>query len=337
MKKSLFNFVTFSDDRFGRKNGLYAETQKKISLFLDCFFGMKHFDFKYEDLINTAFFKNHEILLSNTDAARNGRAYKPWAILTALNNLQDGEFLIYSDCSPEMWNLDNYDFLRNGKIHIDVLAGLTLQNGGLFSTFVKWDTRNIPQGGLGIHTHDNFTLNRCIDYMGMQKYRNSFMHASGIMCFQKTPAIMDFVRSWLHYNCIDECSALGLSHIPNDYSFWDAEENFKMGHRHDQSISGLLINNYGYKLCDIVHKDELNIPTHNFLNFCRVGYNYQFIDSNYNPAPERKIKKGTKVINSAGQMLTVFEIRPENGIEWLIVGLHRESCYRTTEEELTIK
>lgn len=332
-----FNFVTISDDRFGRKNGLYKITQDKIDEVLKVYFVIeKHFSFQYEDLLQTDFFQHNKNLLSNIDAARNGRTYKPWAILTALQNIQEGEFLIYSDCSPEMWNLNDLSFI-NDKINLDILAELTSQNGGLFSTFVKWDTRNIPRGGLGIHTHDNFTLNRCIEYMGMQKYKNSFMHASGIMCFQKTDAILDFVKTWLYYNCIDECSALGKAEIENDYSFWDAEENFKMGHRHDQSVSGLLINEGGYKLCDIVHPDELSIPTHNFMNFCRIGYSYQFIDPNCNTEPERKIKKGTKVFNSAGQELTVFEIRPEKGVEWLIVGFHRESCYRTVETELTLK
>lgn len=329
---------TISDDRFGRKEGLYQITQDKVeSIFKsNSNFGITEFiSMKWEDIECSDFYKTHKVLLNNIDAARNGRAYKPYAISEGLKRINQGDYLIYTDCSPEMWGMpDGYQI--GPEYNLDVIKNLCTSNNGILSAFVKWDTRNIPNGGLGIHTHENFTTDRCMRVMGAEKYSRSFMHASGMMVIQKLPHTINFINEWLHYNCIDECASLGNINIPGDYSYWDfSEEYTKMGHRHDQSISGLLINKMNGKLIDIIY-DTNGLHTYNFLNFCRTDKSYEFIDSNNNPDTDKRIKKGlNNVMNSAGVVLSVFEFRPENGIEWIIVGPHRESCYRTTADKLT--
>jgi hypothetical protein len=328
---------TVSDDRFGRKEGLYQVTQDKIEfIFKNNSFGITDIlSLKWNDIELSNFFKENKSLLSNPDAARNGRAYKPYAISEGLKKINQGDFLIYTDCSPEMWNMQN-EFIISQDYNIDVIKNLCINNNGILSAFVKWDTRNISAGSLGIHTHENFTTDLCMHVMGLQQYSKSFMHASGMMVIQKLPHTISFVEEWLHYNCIDKCACLGRTEIPGDYSYWDfSEEYTKMGHRHDQSISGLLINKMNGSLIDIIY-DTRGLHTYNFLNFCRLGKEYQFINSNFNPDQEKRIKKGiNNVKNSAGIVLSVFEFRPENGIEWIIVGPHRESCYRTTADKLT--
>ncbi len=287
----------------------------------------------FEDICKTEFYKQNKTLLDNKDAARNGRAYKPFVILEELKKVQDGDFVIYNDCSPEMW-FDN--MACDGYYDTNKLKQLCIQNGGVLSGFVKWDTRNIPKNGLGIHTHENFTTSRCIKRMGLEKYTRSFMHASGFLVLQKIPRTMEFMQEWLYWNLIDECSCLGRHDIPNDYSYWDFNEEFKkMGHRHDQSVSGLLINKYGYKLIDIIYNTPFH--TYNFLNFCKRNVDYVFIDSNINPEADRRLKKGDTVYNAQGTELKIFEFAPKDGIEWIHVGQHRESCYATTESELTTK
>jgi hypothetical protein len=327
---------TVSDDRFGRKEGLYQVTQDKVeSVFKNNpSFGITHFlSMKWDDIERSAFYKSNKALLSDPDASRNGRAYKPYAIWEGLKQIDHGDFLIYSDCSPEMWNKQNNDEYFSGR-NLQTLKDLCTSNNGILSAFVKWDTRLIPTGGLGIHTHENFTTDRCMRVMGLEKYSRSFMHASGMFVIQKQNHTCEFVRDWLHFNCIDECASLGRIDVPGDYSYWDHMEEFtKMGHRHDQSISGLLINALGNKLVDIVYS---SLHSYNFLNWCDPDHNYSFIDSNHNPETERRFKKGiNNVKNSAGTILSIFEFRPENGIEWIIVGQHRESCYRTTADKLT--
>lgn len=327
--------VTVSDDRFGRKNGAYAATQDKITNFINSnpHLNIYHHPWTFESISKTDFYSKNKTLLDNTDAARNGRAYKPFVILESLKTISAGDFVIYNDCSPEMW----YDSMAiDGYYDTNKLKLLCEQNDGILSAFVKWDTREIPIHGLGIHTHKNFTTTRCIKRMELEHHTRSFMHASGFMCIQKSAKTMQFIEEWLHYNLIDECACLGRHDIPNDYSYWDFNEEFtKMGHRHDQSVSGLLINKYGYKLIDIIYNTPFH--TYNFLNFCKRNVNYKFIDPNNNPDTTRRIEKGDTVINAQGTELKVFEFCPKDGIEWIHVGLHRESLYKTTAAELTLK
>lgn len=325
--------VTVSDDRLGRKGGKYEETQNKICDFFHSNpdLGVECISYTFEDIQKTSTYKHNTALFDNIDAARNGRAYKPLAIIEAINHVQEGDYLIYSDCSPELW--DRLPLWKH-SFDISVITELCNRNDGILSAFVKWDTRNILPGHLGIHTHDNFTTDACIERMGLDHLRYTYMHASGMMVFKKTFKTMAFLKEWMKYNLIDECASLGRSDIANDYSFWEAEQKYKLGHRHDQSISGLLINKYGYKLVDMPYFTDLN--PHNFLNYCRVGHNYSFIDPLIYKEKKR-VRKGDKVVNSKGIELTVFEIRNVGGEEKLIVGLHRESTYATSETEITIK
>jgi hypothetical protein len=164
--------------------------------------------------------------------------------------------------------------------------------------------------------------------MGLDRFAHSLMPASGMLVFKKSAKIEALVDEWLKWCCDPECSCLGDPTIPNDYSYWDqAEDRFKMGHRSDQSVLGLLICRDGYKIA--MPPKYLNIPHHNFLQFCRIGVEYPFIDPNNNPDKEIRLKKGDKVINEAGVILTIFEIWQENNEEILVVGPHRESCYKT--------
>lgn len=330
----MIKLVTVSDDRFGRKGGKYEETQEKIKTFFEQNreFGIDSvLSYTWNDVVKNDIYQYHKTILDNIDAARNGRAYKPMAIMEALESVNENDYVIYSDCSPEMW--DRLPFWQY-QFDISVITDLCDKNGGVLSAFVKWDTRTILQGHLGIHTHDNFTTDRCMKVMGLENLRYTYMHASGMMVFKKTAKTIAFVNEWLKYNFIDECASLGSASIENDYSFWDKEENYKMGHRHDQSISGLLINKYGYKLVDMPYFHDLN--PHNFINYCRVGHTYNFIDPLVYKEKKR-VRKGDKVINSKGVELSVFEIRNEGGEEKLIVGLHRESTYAAIESELKIK
>jgi hypothetical protein len=277
----------------------------------------------------STFYKENEILLSNKDAAKNGRAYKPYVIKEALDQLADGDFLIYTDCSPEMWDSVPTD---DGLYKIHVLQDLCNFNNGILTCFVRWDTRPIVNNGLGIHTHRNFTTDRCIIKMGARQWEDSYMHASGMIVLQKNTLSKMFVEEWLHFNLDPDCCALGNPNIEDDYSYWDEyEKRYKMGHRHDQSISGILLNFHNPKLID-TPKTEIN--PYNFLNYCKIGADYNFIDSNTLP-PKRRIKKGMDVLNYAGIKLRVFEIWPSaNGLEKIIVGRHRESAYQTTEDKL---
>lgn len=320
--------VTVSDDRFGRKDGKYEETQttidiifKKINFRID-----KHLSFNIQTILKSKYLTDKQkVLLNNKDAAINGRIYKPLTILNTLDTLDEGDFLIYNDCSPELWNLNNYNF---DDFDIEIIKDLCIRNNDILTAFVKWsDEKILGQGNLGKHTHKNFTLDRCMNKMNMSFYEDCYMHASGMWCIRKTEETTRFIRNWLYYNSIDECCSLGWSHIETDDSFWKEENSHKMGHRHDQSISGLLLNSIGQNFVDIIYND---LHPYNFLNFCRKGINYKFISGN------PKIIVGDKVENKAGSIMRVWRIDIENNKERFIVGQLEESCYGTSRENLKL-
>ena len=110
--------VTVSDDRFGRKGGIYQKTQKKIERFFKSRpeFGIDDYlMLKWSDIVKTEFYKNNKNFLSWMNPNINGLAYKPYAILEGLKKINDNDFLIYNDCSPELWKF-NEDYYLDPKI-----------------------------------------------------------------------------------------------------------------------------------------------------------------------------------------------------------------------------
>ncbi len=329
--------VTVSDDRFGRKDGQYATTQRKIQKIFENNpdFGINHFlMMTWDDIVQTPFYEANQVLLDNKDASKNGRAYKPYAISRGLSSLQDGDFLVYTDCSPEIWKMGE-DFKIPTNYELQILQDLCESNANFLTAFVKWDTRPLKENDLGIHTHENFTLDLCMETMGLRQFYKSFMPASGMIVIEKNARTEALVDEWLKWCCDDRCSTLGKKEDPNDWSYWDKEQWLKLGCRHDQSILGLLLCQHG---CSLVVPDlhPAGIPNHNPLRYCRTDLTYQFMDPNNNPDKERRIRKGDKVVNSAGTELTVFEIRYKTEAEYYLVGLHPESMYMTTADKLTL-
>ena len=274
-------FVTVSDDRSGRKGGKYSETQDKVlNLFKNnSTFGITDFHFwKWKDIKDSEFYMGNKKMLDHIDPAMNGRCYKPFAISEAMKSVDDGDFVIYNDISPEWWReWDPEQRIHPRNYKLDVIKNLCVQNGGILTSDVTW----YSNGTIADHTHENFTLERCIDKMGMQDYKYSLQHASGMIVLQKSKKSMDFVNEWLYWNLIDECASLGSVEndpvLPEDgiSEYWHEEvtKYGKIGHRHDQSISGLLINKMGNKLVN-------NLQNYNFLSFCKVDFPYTFTESN---------------------------------------------------------
>jgi len=329
IKKEKVLLVTVSDDRFGRKGGEYEKTQAKIEHIFkrNPSFGITDFFMlKWPDIEGSQFFEDNKLLLSHKDAGKNGRAYKPYAISEALKSLEIGDYIIYTDCSPEMWNMPQGFHMSKEVYDIEVLKDLCKNNDNILTCFVKWKDKKLEQGELGLHKHKYFTLNRCMDKMGLRFYEDGYQHASGMMVIRKTEETVEFVDEWLKWNLIDECCALGPV-TDNTDSYWKEEHDFKLGHRHDQSISGLLLNRKNQKLVDIIYN---TISPYNFMQYARVGEEYSFIES----LPE--VKQGDKVMNKKGIELEVFRIDIENGKKRYIVGQLEESCYGCAREDLKL-
>ena len=288
----MIHFCTVADDRYGRKKGMYASTQKKIyerlsSMQLDI---DKFTMWQWKDIQASSHYKNFKSMLDNPDPARNGRLYKPLLIKSVIEEVPMGGYVIYNDVSPEMWQ----NFFAIGDINDDyfsakVLAALCDSNNGIFTLHTWYD--DPPRGNwtvdlLGHHTHDNFTNESCIRIMKAEKYRHSMQHCTGLVVVKKTPDTLDFLDEWIFYNSMPECGGLGVERDPSsDFSLCPSK---KLGHRHDQSVSGILINKRNGNICKkLGNRQLLPINEHNFLNFCQKNTPYHFIDSNVSPEPHK--------------------------------------------------
>jgi len=317
--------VSVSDDRQGRKGGVYRQTQKFMSNILSGF--IDHWDYTFDDCIKLSEIKTP--LMLHIDAGMNGRWYKPFAIKDALSKINYGDFLIYNDCSPELWNNVN----DVSSFDLGVIAELTESNNDILTCFVKWDSESIPKNGLGMHIHRYFTTDLCMEAMDLMEYANSFQHASGMICIRKTKDTVQFVDDWLYWNIIPECASLGDPETNTDM-FWQMESDRKIGHRHDQSISGLLLNSRNANLIDILYNE---INPFNFLQFCRVGQEYSFINSNTPIEPRMDMSKvfirvGSNVQLESGRIVRVWGV---NGNE-IKVGQFEESCWIEDRNKLRL-
>lgn len=324
--------VTVSDDRFGWKGGKYKETQDRISEFF------KNSDFEidlamwdFEMVKETEFYNEcivhgktlesdvlHPLngslvlekgmvfpdkkLLDFLDPSHNGRVYKPLAIKKELDKLNDGDYLIYNDCSPELWEYFLSDpSVNKDDFDLNIIRGLCDINGDILTAHVRWNHREHVKNGIpGCHTHENFTTERCMQEMGMQQYRHSLQHASGMIVLKKSPTSVKFVEDWLYWNSNIYCAGLGPEWDP---LFWLNEvlQFGKVGHRHDQSISGLLLNAMNKRLVQSLDHYERPYNTHpyNFLFFCKRGHDYKFIDGNQPPTREvYKVNTSWEVIKT---------------------------------------
>ena len=280
MEKTIL--VTVADDRAGRKGGKYLETQKKIlSLFkANPWFGILDFYFwTWEDIAASDFYKENKKILDQFDPAMNGRCYKPFVILEGLKSIDEGDFLIYNDSSPEWW--EDVNSIEIGRHDLTIIKDLCVKNGGILTSDVTWYCNN----EMGDHTHENFTTERCMEKMGMLKFKHCLQHASGMIVLRKSERSVQFVSEWLKWNVDPECASLGDVNTDPVFpdkcicEYWHDEvaKYGKIGHRHDQSISGLLINKMGNRLVK-------NTGDYNFLSFCIRGRDYQFIDSLRSPS-----------------------------------------------------
>ncbi len=281
MEKTIL--VTVSDDRYGRKGGKYAETQNKIKSFFseNPNLGITDFYFTdWNDIIKTQFYIDHKELLDQPDPAMNGRCYKPFAISEGLKLIENGDFLIYNDVSPEMWKIIEDPSFNHSSYNIKVIKNLCVKNGGILTGECVWsieDSDGVKTPNL--HTHENFTLDRCMETMGLLEYKFNIQHAGGLMVLQKNEESVAFIDEWIHWNTNPECCSLGPIGGPQTY--WHGENGTKIGHRHDQSISSLLISKYNKKLLR-------GLSTFCFLECC-LNKPYSFIDSHQEPGRYRYI------------------------------------------------
>jgi hypothetical protein len=286
-------FCTVADDRYYRKKGLYSETQLEIYNFINTSnIKISHFNmWGWDEIKNSKNYSKHKHMLKIEDPALNGRLYKPLLIRDSLDKISTGDYIIYNDVSPEMWNWNNLHSQKMDSYDINVIFELCDKNDNLLTNLGWFDHNGVnhlhfKKGDGGQHTHHNFTSEACIEAMNAEKYRYSLQHSSALLVIKKQSDTIDFVDEWIKFNSMPECGGLGKK----ENNTWFAEDKmYKLGHRHDQSISGILVNKKNGKLCE----PELNgvLNPHNFLAYCQKNKEYTFIDSNLKKKSNKFFKR----------------------------------------------
>ena len=273
--------VTVADDRSGRKDGAYGKTQDYIENIFRSHseFGITDYlMWKWEDIKNSIYYEKYKDRLDIIDPETNGRLYKPLAIKEALNRIEEGDFLIYNDTSPELWN--GIDSISWDRYNSRILRELCISNGGILTSLGEFDHDGIQcrqigwpnpynYDAAGHHTHETFTNKACMSVMDLEgKYLYYLQHASGFIVLQKNDKSLKFIEDWIYYNNIPEC-------CESKYSINEEP------HRTDQSISGILINKLENNLIRcLLGRDQYSIINpYNLLSFSQIGTNYNFISS----------------------------------------------------------
>jgi hypothetical protein len=272
--------ATVADDRWGRKGGKYEETQREITRFfseINGSFGIDKFlMWNSKNIITHPDYEKNKNLLDEKNPDLNPRLYKAMLVKSGMEIIKEGDFLIYNDTSKEIWSEVIGKKIHKSQYDINELKKLCVNNGGIIVTHARWNHNgnspiSVGKGEFGYHTHENFTSDRCMDIMNRVKYKYRLQPASGLIVLQKNNKTVRLVNEWEKYCKIDGCAR------SEGYA-----KNGKIGHRHDQSVLGLLFTDFDIPILDKLHADEqyIMMNPNNFLNYCQTNTTYRKIPSN---------------------------------------------------------
>jgi len=165
--------------------------------------------------------------------------WKPQIIYQVLNQMNDGDILLYADVGCHL----NY----NGKTRLlEYFYKITNSITGILGFRVKMENTTLIHDGRPLYQwiEKEFAKGDLLDYF---EVRNSTdivdteIYAAGIIFFKKTQLSMNVVKSWL------DTFEHDFSLIDNSSSKTDNLSGFKVN-RHDQSIFSILckLNNIEY-------------------------------------------------------------------------------------------
>lgn len=212
MKKYLLTFGT--EEYYGSINLLAKSCKNMVDgLFLTT-----------EKDIPKYFYEKHNKIFSQ----KRGFGYwlwKPFFILKALQQINDGDLLIYCDSASVVVNDLNY------------LFDLCLKNNGI----LLFENQN--GCSIGKHKNKEWTKADCFNLMNCneEKYINGDQVDAAFQVYQKTPFNLNFIEQYLYF-CENENI---LTDCPN---ITGVNQDTFIDHRHDQSVLSLLAIKHDIKL-----------------------------------------------------------------------------------------
>lgn len=214
-RKSDLYFATFGGmtENFHKAVDRITSQAEKFKLFSHIF------KFTEKDIINDSdFWSKHQKFIESNSRGYGYYIWKPYLIKKCLNNIKDGDILLYVDSGCEL-NINGINILKK------------------FINMVKY---KLILGTSSVSSDYNFTKMDLIKYFNYQNnielLKKPHMQA-GILLIYKCDKTINLINEWN-----DLCS--------NNYNFIDdsksISKNFKefIEHRHDQSVFNLLIKKY---------------------------------------------------------------------------------------------
>jgi Ca2+/Na+ antiporter len=219
--------LTYADDRFGRKDGGYKSTQSFIKQAL-----ADHPDVRdvitldEKDLFSSTLYKKfkdwYDLPLHSGGA---GNGFKPFFMLKILDRMSDGDYLLWHDSSPEIWDRDkDYTKIRLRKF----MRMCTLNRGILVPAF--------PSILGDKHTHEMMTTPQCMDIMGTSRYKENPQWCTSWVLVQKSKYVTQLLEEWMYFMTKTECASMSYLKEENK----SANPKF-VEHRYDQSVLTLLM------------------------------------------------------------------------------------------------
>lgn len=239
--------LMYADDRFMRKAGLYRATQTRILPLLiqhpeikaavalterELFASELYAEFK--DLYDQHFFKGA------------GYSFKPFFIRKHLDAIPDNEYILWHDCSPEIWPT-NKSALDYSVLRLQPLLDLCDANGGIL----------MPSWPDPTHTHRRYTQPACLELMGLEHLQHERQASASWVLVRKCKFAVDLVDEWLATAKQPACAATHNEKKIQDGGIHDFVQN-----RHDQSVLSLLFLKHNLKAaspCSNVEFDVKNI------------------------------------------------------------------------------
>jgi len=207
-------FITFADGVVYKSDRIVSEATE--SRFFKHVKAYSPVDFDPEFKIE------HNNFIKNNKRGYGYWIWKPYFILKSLSELEDNDFLIWSDSGTTI-NYKAYERMKELYTLLETNDIVAFHNGYYELRWTKQDTVQAVLNALNKSENDY--------HLSIEKQRNQY--CTGFMMIKKTINTMKMVELWyklmLNYHLIDDSPSI----LPNHPTFIE--------NRHDQSIYSLLI------------------------------------------------------------------------------------------------
>lgn len=232
MKTTLLTFAT--PNFYYAKSALFRSAKK---------FGFKKLQFyNNKDFQRTNFYKEH----INITKQKRGAGYwvwKPYYIYQTLQNLDEGETLVYCDAGVD---ISSYLTPLLNIAQSNDKGIVLFENYQGASYFSKTTGLQVNEYNLYVEVNKNkyWTKRDVFVLMGLdnESYWDSPHIDASFQVYRKCKTSLAFVEEWLSYSCNQQI----LTDAPNKCGLPDFKNHF--GHTHDQSIISLLVHKHGLNL-----------------------------------------------------------------------------------------